>query len=336
MLSPRTTHHLRVARVAVVIAALSPAFAGAAPQYLEEARLRAAIEADPQAPGPHLALARHYLAAGIRPLDVDRELELTIERIAQRRSGAAAPASADERTPLPRAGRDVPMPRALKRVPPVYPLDAAKAGVMGHVILDVVIDKQGQTRKVRIVKSISDLDRAARDAVEQWRFEPVLVNGVATDVAATLVLKFGFRRDATPGDDLELAAFDLGRGDDVEADRAIRRALASMREEAEAFNRVATGLSLLAKGKVTPPQKIKDVKPVYPPLAQEARAKGVVGVEAVLDEAGKITRARVTTSIPMLDQAALDAVKRWEFSPATVDGAPVPIRVLVMVNFTLE
>jgi len=221
-------------------------------------------------------------------------------------------------------------------VPPVYPLDAAKAGVMGHVILDVVIDTQGRARKVRIVKSISDLDRAARDAVEQWRFEPVLVNGVPADVAATLVLKFGFRREATSGDDLELAAFDLGRGDYVEADRAIKRALASLREEAEAFNRVATGLSLLAKGKVTPPQKIKDVKPVYPPLAQEARAKGVVGGEAVLDEAGKITRARVTTSIPMLDQAALDAVKQWEFSPAAVNGTPVPIRVLVTVNFTLK
>jgi len=102
------THRLRVAFVAVVIAALSPALA-AAPQYVEEARLRAAIEADPHAPAPHLALARHYLAVGIRPFDVDHELELTVERIALLRRGAAASTSTDARPALPRAGRDVPM-----------------------------------------------------------------------------------------------------------------------------------------------------------------------------------------------------------------------------------
>jgi TonB family protein len=87
-------------------------------------------------------------------------------------------------------------------------------------------------------------------------------------------------------------------------------------------------------GRIMPPKKIKDVKPVYPALAQSAHVTGVVTVEATIGPDGKVMDARVVKSIPLLDQAALDAVKQWEYLPTMLNGTPVAVLVTVTINFT--
>lgn len=87
-------------------------------------------------------------------------------------------------------------------------------------------------------------------------------------------------------------------------------------------------------GKVKPPTKTKDVAPVYPAAAQAAHATGAVVVEATVGPDGKVLDARVVRSIPLLDQAALDAVQQWEYSPALLNGKPVPVIMTVRINFT--
>jgi protein TonB len=89
-------------------------------------------------------------------------------------------------------------------------------------------------------------------------------------------------------------------------------------------------------GELKPPRKIRDVKPIYPELAQDAKVQGVVIIEAVIDTAGFVARGRVLRGIPMLDEAALDAVKQWQFEPTQLNGAPVPVVMTVTVNFRLE
>jgi TonB family protein len=89
-------------------------------------------------------------------------------------------------------------------------------------------------------------------------------------------------------------------------------------------------------GDIKPPRKIKDVQPVYPPIAQSAKVQGTVIIEATIDPAGKVRAARVLYSIPMLDQAALDAVKRWEFAPTLLKGVPVPVIMTVTVDFWMR
>jgi protein TonB len=89
-------------------------------------------------------------------------------------------------------------------------------------------------------------------------------------------------------------------------------------------------------GNIRPPQKIKDVKPVYPSIAQSARVQGVVIIEATIGPDGKVKDARILRSIPLLDQAALDAVRQWEFTPTLLNGVPVPVIMTVTVNFTLQ
>jgi TonB family protein len=72
----------------------------------------------------------------------------------------------------------------------------------------------------------------------------------------------------------------------------------------------------------------------YPPEAAAAGIQGNVLAEIVVNEAGLVSEARVVRSVPMLDEAALQAVQNWRFEPAMVDGRAVPVRMVVTVNFT--
>jgi len=72
----------------------------------------------------------------------------------------------------------------------------------------------------------------------------------------------------------------------------------------------------------------------YPPEAAAAGIQGNVQAEIVINEAGLVSEARVVRSVPMLDEAALQAVRNWRFEPAVVDGRAVPVRMVVTVNFT--
>jgi periplasmic protein TonB len=89
-------------------------------------------------------------------------------------------------------------------------------------------------------------------------------------------------------------------------------------------------------GIIRPPTKIKDVRPVYPAIAQAARVEGVVIIETTISPTGRVLDAKLLRSIPLLDAAALDAVRQWEFTPTLLNGSPVPVVMTVTVNFTLR
>jgi protein TonB len=76
--------------------------------------------------------------------------------------------------------------------------------------------------------------------------------------------------------------------------------------------------------------------PVYPPIARAARIEGTVRLEATISKAGKIENLRVISGQPMLQQAALDAVKNWLYRPYLLDGQPVEVQTTVDVIFTMN
>jgi protein TonB len=83
------------------------------------------------------------------------------------------------------------------------------------------------------------------------------------------------------------------------------------------------------------PRKIKDVRPVYPPAAMAARSHGNVLIEATIGTDGRVHDARVLQSVAVFDQAALDAVRQWEFEPSRVNGEPVAVTMVIIVTFAL-
>lgn len=89
-------------------------------------------------------------------------------------------------------------------------------------------------------------------------------------------------------------------------------------------------------GKIKQPQKVRHVPPVYPRFALEARVQGVVFLQAVIDETGDVQDLQVLKGVPLLDQAAIDAVRQWKFTPTLLNGVPVPVFFTVTVHFRLQ
>ncbi|MFY9821507.1 MAG: energy transducer TonB, partial [Thermoanaerobaculia bacterium] len=90
-------------------------------------------------------------------------------------------------------------------------------------------------------------------------------------------------------------------------------------------------------GAVTRPEIINQVRPVYTELARRARVTGTVIVEAIIDTSGNVTNVRVLKGLPMgLDKAAVEAVQKWKFKPATLEGRPVKVYYVLTVNFQVQ
>jgi TonB family protein len=107
----------------------------------------------------------------------------------QRAAGSAAPI---------RVGDGVPPPRKVHDVSPVYPSAARTLRVQGLVILEATIGPTGEVVDVEVLRSVPELDAAAVAAVEQWRYEPTLVDGEAVPVVMTVTINFGLPGDEAP------------------------------------------------------------------------------------------------------------------------------------------
>ena len=81
---------------------------------------------------------------------------------------------------------------------------------------------------------------------------------------------------------------------------------------------------------------IHDVSPQYPPEAGRARIEGTVVLLAVIGTDGSVKDVRVENGLPILTQAAIDAVKQWRYKPYLVDGEPVEVDSRITINFTLS
>ena len=93
---------------------------------------------------------------------------------------------------------------------------------------------------------------------------------------------------------------------------------------------------LLKQGKIKEPKKVHSVNPAYPDIAKQARVQGIVILECTISPQGKVTDVKVLRGIPLLDQAAIDAVKQWVYTPTLLNGVPVPVIMTVTVNFKLS
>jgi TonB family protein len=218
-----------------------------------------------------------------------------------------------------RVGGGIAPPTKIKNVNPVYPADALAARVAGVVIIEAVIGPDGKVLNARVLRSIRLLDQAALDAVRQWEFTPTLLNGTAVPVVMTATVNF------MPNDGAGAAGGVAGGFVAPPPPPPPPGGKTSLDPTA-----------LKVGGDIRPPTRVVNVNPVYPPDAREARVQGVVILEVLVGPDGKVEDSRILRSIPMLDQAATDAVRQWEFTPTTVNGEAKKVIMTVTVNFTLQ
>jgi protein TonB len=182
------------------------------------------------------------------------------------------------------------------------------------------------------------IDRAATNRADQYAAESLKAAqdaGTALDVELKAQEGKWFKSyDKTK----ELAVAAKAAGDQAAADAIAGKERAdaiAIKEKADAAAARAKARMkpLRIGGQIKAPTKIKDVQPVYPAIAQSARVAGTVTIEATIGPDGKVIDAKVVRSIPMLDQAALDAVRQWEYTPTLLNGVPVPVLITVTINF---
>ncbi len=211
---------------------------------------------------------------------------------------------------------DAPAPRRVVGVEPVWPDSSSTYRFRTHI----VIDASGRVAEARLVgppstsagdeSLVAELPAAraaALDAVRQWQFESPLQSPLllVSDVVVGAAMRDQPRRCR--------AALPLSATGAPPARQPLR-----------------------VGGNIKPPRKVLDVKPDYPLVAQDAHVSGVVIIEATIDRDGTVSETRVLRSIPLLDQAALTAVRGWQYEPTWLNGEAVPVIMVVTVNFTLQ
>jgi periplasmic protein TonB len=87
---------------------------------------------------------------------------------------------------------------------------------------------------------------------------------------------------------------------------------------------------------VKAPKKLKDVRPGFPSPAMAARVQGTVIVDITIGPDGRVHSTQLLKSVPLLDDAALEAVRQWEYAPTIVDGKAVAVLMTVTVHFSLQ
>jgi protein TonB len=89
-------------------------------------------------------------------------------------------------------------------------------------------------------------------------------------------------------------------------------------------------------GAIKQPSLVNRVGPTYPAVAISGRVEGVVVLEVVVDGEGRVEDVRILRSIPLLDMAAVDAVRQWRYAPLVLNGQPARFVVTVTVSFNLS
>jgi|GEM_PF-3574312 len=105
---------------------------------------------------------------------------------------------------------------------------------------------------------------------------------------------------------------------------------------APAASKPAAAPAVRVESSMIQPKLIKHVEPEYPAVAQTARVEGIVILEATIDKTGQVVETKILRSIPLLDDAAVAAVKQWRYEPYMLNGAPVKFITTVTVRFSLK
>ena len=232
---------------------------------------------------------------------------------------------------------------ALKRLsdsPAAYPLSALEKGISGVVGLRLTIDSKGKVKDVKVLQSIPALDAAATKAARAWRFEAPLDAGHSVETSIVRAISFVYRDDRLVDECIALARFYEAQDESELALKEIDRAIGAARDEDRWNSAAQLGGGRRgyrgAGGGVTAPVRTVYVLPQYTQPAVDKKLQGTVLIDAVVDEQGIVRIPRILRSVPMLDQAALEAVRKWRYSPALENGQPVAIKMTVSVNFGLR
>jgi TonB family protein len=215
----------------------------------------------------------------------------------------------------------------IKKVQPVYPKEAKAKGMQGTVVLSATIAADGTVKDIKVESGDQFLRQAAVDAVSQWRYAPYRVEGVAVDVKSNISVNF---------------SLGLG-GAQYDADQAPQRDNPVNSGATQAQNLPPAGTPVTipsppagvmrVSGRVMASQLEKKVDPVYPADSIAVDARGDVILLVTIKKSGEVGEVQAVSGPYRFRDAAIDAVKQWQYRPYEVDGTAVEVQVIITMNF---
>jgi TonB family protein len=277
-----------------------------------------------------------YLATGWFPL--------TGAPVLAQEQRSSAEIKAPQTTPIQVAG-DIQESKLILKVEPIYPEEAKRLGLNGIVKLRITINEEGQVYRIVAQAGPPMLIRAAFDAVTKWRYSPTFLNGNPVSVVTNVTCFFLSK---------ETAAFWERTGDAKPSVSTPRTSVPGS---------VVGGMTERPKAAVPPPARdqvadnpikpphtepirignmvqesklIHRVEPVYPEQAKSIGLQGIVKLSITINEEGFVYELKVESGHPILVEAAIEAVKQWQYSPTLLNGEPVAAQTMVTVIFNLK
>jgi TonB family protein len=260
-------------------------------------------------------------------------------------AGLAAQDVRNDPGPLERRANPItpenPVPRRTFSIAPVYPAQASAMDATAILTFRVTLDETGRMAEIRqtstpvvsvpsttqrnpvaLSAAADALTRSAISALQQWTYDSPAKGPI------TFTVSFSFRPGAEPL---------------ITQDNSYRPPPPPPPPGSVARNTAGVSTAradigpqpVRVGGQIRQPTQLRRVNPVYPQDAQAARVQGVVILEVVIGVDGFVRDPRILRSIPLLDQAALDAVSQWQYSPTLLNNVPVPVIMTVTVQFTL-
>ena len=183
-------------------------------------------------------------------------------------------------------------------------IDQIKAtSITDHVACQPFIDGKGEVETIFIIKSVSNyIDSLAIEALKRSKFKPLQMSGKLTKYSC--IVKYYFNEGLM----LYSSVNDI------------------------VMNAPEKPYYALTKK----PEVIKQSRPEYPISARKAGVEGRVTVRVLINTDGKVEKVEVIKGHPMLNEAAMDAASKWEFTPGEQDGKPVKVWMNIPIDYKLK
>lgn len=207
-------------------------------------------------------------------------------------------------------------------VRPKYPKDALRSGIEGKVELRAVVAPGGQMKDLVVLTGDSEFSQNALAAIRRWHFHSEVRHGQPVETTYKIHVRFNpMLREANSDIELEsplpepLLIFSLAKTERLDLGPEIHH---------------------MSDPGMIAPKQLYSPEPEFSEKASLERQQGNVDVDLVVGTDGLPRNLQIAcSSAPDLNDNAIAAVKRWKFAPATQDGKPVPVEIVVEVSFRL-
>lgn len=207
-------------------------------------------------------------------------------------------------------------------VRPKYPKDALRNGIGAKVELRTVITPDGKSKVLAVLSGDSEFSQNAVAAIRKWRFHPELRQGRPVETTYKIHVRFN--------PILQEANSDV----ELESPLPEPPPISSL---AKLHPQDLGEIHHVSEPGMIAPKQLYSPEPEFSEKASLEKQQGNVDIDLVVGTDGLPRSLQITcSSAPDLNDNAIAAVKQWKFAPATKDGKPVPVEIVVEVSFRLD